>query len=107
MLFRSQRFDYLNSLCSLSDEPIVVVGGGTKNTLWNQLRADALGRPLHIIEQAEATVIGAAMFAFYGVKHFGSLYDAQQTMKPTLRLVEPISASSKHKKNEIKEPNHA
>ena len=103
----SQRFDYLNSLCSLSDEPIVVVGGGTKNTLWNQLRADALGRPLHIIEQAEATVIGAAMFAFYGVKHFGSLYDAQQTMKPTLRLVEPISASSKHKKNEIKEPNHA
>lgn len=84
-----QRFLYLNQLCQLSDEPIVVVGGGTKNPLWNQLRANALQRPLHIVEQAEATVIGAAMFAFYGVGFYRSVDESQHNMRPKLRVIYP------------------
>lgn len=86
-----QRFDYLNQLCQLNDGPVVIVGGGTKNHLWNQLRADALQRPLHIVEQAEATVIGAAMFAFAGVGYYPSVRSAQDTMKPNLRVVQPTT----------------
>nr|WP_319534291.1 L-fuculokinase [uncultured Vibrio sp.] len=88
-----QRFLYLNQLCQLSDDPIVVVGGGTKNQLWNQLRANALQRPLHIVEQAEATVIGAAMFAFYGVGVYRSVDESQQYMRPQLRTVYPQATS--------------
>lgn len=85
------RFQYLNQLCQLNDGPIVVVGGGTKNQLWNQLRANVLQRPLYIVEQTEATVIGAAMFAFYGAGYYSSINESQQSMKPSLRVVNPQS----------------
>lgn len=89
-----QRFDYLSQLCQFSDGPVVVVGGGTKNALWNQLRADALQRPLHIVEQAEATVIGAAMFAFAGAGFYADINSAQAQMKPNLHVVNPSSHRS-------------
>lgn len=92
-----QRFDYLNQLCQLNDGPVVVVGGGTKNPLWNQLRADVLQRPLHIVEQTEATVIGAAMFGFYGAGYYPSIQVAQQNMKPSLRVVLPLSMTESEK----------
>ena len=92
------RFDYLNELCLLNDGPVVVVGGGTKNELWNQLRANALQRPLHIVEQAEATVIGAAMFAFYGTGYYPSIQIAQHNMKPQLRVVNPAVIATTNKK---------
>ncbi|MUT56067.1 L-fuculokinase [Vibrio parahaemolyticus] len=101
----AQRFSYLNQLCQLNDGPVVVVGGGTKNPLWNQLRANALQRPLHIVEQAEATVIGAAMYAFYGAGHYRSINESQQSMKPKLRVVSPQTASTTNLVNQ--EHNHA
>ncbi|AWG86197.1 L-fuculose kinase [Vibrio parahaemolyticus] len=82
-----------------------MVGGGTKNPLWNQLRANALQRPLHIVEQAEATVIGAAMYAFYGAGHYRSINESQQNMKPKLRVVSPQTASTTNPVNQ--EPSHA
>lgn len=45
-------------------EKIVCVGGGSKNTFWNQLRADILGVPVITIDQKETTVLGASFFAF-------------------------------------------
>ena len=43
-------------------ESILCVGGGSKNKLWNQLRADYTGVPLNIIDQKETTVLGASLF---------------------------------------------
>ncbi|EMB49201.1 L-fuculokinase [Vibrio mimicus] len=99
-----QHFNYLNQLCQLNDGPIVVVGGGTKNALWNQLRANALQRPLHIVEQAEATVTGAAMFAFFGAGYYSSIQDAQRNMKPPLRVVNPNLVNCRY---DEKETSHA
>ncbi|ENM5728593.1 L-fuculokinase [Vibrio mimicus] len=99
-----QHFIYLNQLCQLNDGPVVVVGGGTKNALWNQLRANALQRPLHIVEQAEATVTGAAMFAFFGAGYYSSIQDAQRNMKPPLRVVNPNLVNCRY---DEKETSHA
>ena len=43
-------------------ESILCVGGGSKNRLWNQLRADYSGVPLKTIDQKETTVLGASLF---------------------------------------------
>ena len=43
-------------------ESIICVGGGSKNRLWNQLRANCTGVPLKIIDQKETTVLGASLF---------------------------------------------
>jgi len=47
-------------------EKIICVGGGSKNKLWNQLRADVCNLPVHLIDQKETTVLGAALFVFAG-----------------------------------------
>lgn len=43
-------------------ESILCVGGGSKNRLWNQLRADVTRLPLKVIDQKETTVLGASLF---------------------------------------------
>jgi L-fuculokinase len=42
---------------------ILCVGGGSRNRLWNKLRAQYTGVPLNIIDQKETTVLGASLFA--------------------------------------------
>jgi L-fuculokinase len=66
-----------------------VVGGGSKNDLWNQLRADLTGLPIMTIDQKEATVVGAAMFAFIGAGEFGTLHQAQAAMTGGVTTIEP------------------
>ncbi|PSW20802.1 L-fuculokinase [Photobacterium sanctipauli] len=87
-----QKFEYLTSVCELSDAPVVLVGGGAKNPLWTQLKANAINRPIQVVSQAEATVIGAAMFGFYGAGHYRTLNQAQAAMKPDYDVVFPSSA---------------
>jgi len=57
----------LEHTCSFSAPQLICVGGGSRNDVWNQIRADILGIPVQTIDQIETTVVGAAMFAFYGV----------------------------------------
>ncbi|NGN68079.1 carbohydrate kinase [Streptomyces sp. A7024] len=55
-------FDYLDHLGAPVDGPLTLTGGGARNAYWNQLRADVLGRPVSLPEQAEAAV-GMAVLA--------------------------------------------
>lgn len=48
-------------------DSIIVVGGGSTNKLWNQLREKELGIPVKPIDQKETTVLGAAMVAIRGL----------------------------------------
>ena len=45
---------------------LTLVGGGTRNSFWTQLKADALGIPIKTVDEPETTVLGAAMFALKG-----------------------------------------
>ncbi|MGF1735495.1 L-fuculokinase [Photobacterium satsumensis] len=84
-----QSVERLTGSCQLKQDNLMVVGGGARNRLWNQIRADVLGRPIQVVEQPESTVIGAAMYAFAGVGEFDSPYAAQQAMKPSFKTVLP------------------
>jgi len=57
---------------------IRVVGGGSKNTLWNQIRADVTGLPVAASLQKEATALGAAITALVGIDHYGSIEEARR-----------------------------
>lgn len=50
-----------------------MVGGGSKNKLWNQIRADVLGCPIDVIDIAESTVLGAAIFTLTGAGVFANV----------------------------------
>ncbi|MEU2062397.1 FGGY family carbohydrate kinase [Streptomyces sp. NPDC013455] len=55
-------FDYLDHLGAPVGGPLTFTGGGARNRYWSQLRADVLGRPVGIPEQAESAV-GMAVLA--------------------------------------------
>ncbi|MEU5775972.1 FGGY-family carbohydrate kinase, partial [Streptomyces venezuelae] len=55
-------FDYLDLIGAPVDGPLTLTGGGARNRYWSGLRADVLGRPVRVPEQAEGAV-GMAVLA--------------------------------------------
>lgn len=55
-------FDYLDLLGAPTGGDLLLTGGGAKSRAWCQLRADILGRPVKIPENAEAA-LGMAVLA--------------------------------------------
>jgi len=70
----------LSLAAGLKPKAVRVVGGGSKNRLWNRIRADVTGLPVRTIEQKEATALGAAMCAFVGTGYFTSIAAARRAI---------------------------
>lgn len=85
--------DLLQEISNFNAESLICVGGGSKNALWNQIRADVLNRPIDVVDFPESTVLGAAMFTFAGAGVFENPNAAQQAMKPNVKRVEPSENS--------------
>ncbi|HSV77503.1 MAG TPA: L-fuculokinase [Bacteroidales bacterium] len=90
----SQSLDYLKELGSFEARSVIVVGGGGRNRLWNQLRANALGIPLRIVKESECTVIGAAMFSQAAVGIHPTIHEAINALKPEYETIYPDNQSS-------------
>jgi len=70
-------------------ESILCVGGGSKNRLWNQLRADFTGVPLKIIDQKETTVLGASLFVQAACGNASSPEEARSAIDYHTEIIEP------------------
>lgn len=75
-------------------EQLICVGGGAKNKLWNQIRADVCNLPVQIIDQKETTVLGAALFVFAGSGVFNSVEDARNNIDYQLDIIYPSAKNS-------------
>jgi L-fuculokinase len=79
----------LERLCGFTAERLVLVGGGSKNPLWNQIKADALRLPVQAITENEITVLGAALYGFYGLGHYATPEAASAAVQREYRIYEP------------------
>lgn len=79
----------LENFCSLEFSHLTCVGGGTKNLLLNQLRADLTSRSIHIVDESECTAVGSSMFGFTYKNIYPDLQDAQNEMKPSVMVIQP------------------
>jgi xylulokinase len=70
------------------------VGGGARSDAALQIKADAIGRPLHRPAVTEAASLGAAILAAVGGGLFASLPEALETMVPPARTIEPDARKS-------------
>jgi L-fuculokinase len=70
-------------------ERIICVGGGSKNRLWNQLRADVCNKPIQLIDQKETTVLGASMFVFAGGGLYKSAKEASEKIAYHPEIIYP------------------
>lgn len=68
-----------------------VVGGESKNVLWNQIRTDVTNLPILVSRFSEVTVLGVALVAFVRVGVFKSAEDALKSLDWGLKRSIPAS----------------
>ena len=78
----------------LKDERIFWGGGGAKSTLWLQIHADILKKPVHLARESEACALGAAMAAAVAAGIYTDFDDAARAMVAIERVVEPDPANA-------------
>jgi len=81
----------LETLAGLEPKELIMVGGGTQNALWNQLKATALQRTLLVLEEPETTVLGAACGVLKGLGLYSSLEEARKAFSPRYKVWEARS----------------
>jgi sugar (pentulose or hexulose) kinase len=75
--------------CGLEIRSILSVGGGTRNELWNQIKADVTRLPLELSEEPEAGLKGAALLAAAGVGMVDTLTETALARRSVTRTIEP------------------
>ena len=83
------RLHRLEAIGGFKASSLILVGGATRNRLWTQLRADALGIPVRVSTEAETTVLGAAMFGFAGAGIYATPEAARSAFGLTHETVSP------------------
>lgn len=64
--------------------------------MWNQIKANVLNLPIKVLDDAETTVAGAAMFGWYGVGEFASPQQAREQVRYQYRYFHPQSPYPSH-----------
>lgn len=72
-----QNLQILEQIGHFTASELLLVGGGSRNAFWNQIKANTLNIPIKVLEDAETTVSGAAMYAWYGIGEFVSPVQAR------------------------------
>lgn len=83
--------DYLDHLGAPQHGPLTFTGGGSRSAYWNQLRADILGRSVHIPRHSEPA-LGMAVLAAYGAGAAPTLADAAGRMVGLSHVLRPDPA---------------
>jgi L-fuculokinase len=70
-------------------DSILCVGGGSKNRLWNQLRANYSGVPVKVTDRKETTVLGASLFVQSACGNAASPEEARSAIDFNTTIIEP------------------
>jgi sugar (pentulose or hexulose) kinase len=73
-------------------ERVVATSGGAKSRLWNQIKADVVGRPFVELEVVDAGSVGAAILGAVAIGHY-TIDEALDRMVRPAAVVEPEAAN--------------
>ncbi len=77
--------------CPISE--LRVSGGQAKNQLWNQMKADIIGKPVLVGQVADAEIMGNACAGLVGMGHFAGLVEAAEALYTVSARFEPDGPS--------------
>jgi xylulokinase len=72
---------------------IILVGGGSKGTLWRQIQADIFGRPVSRLQVSDAAPFGAALLAGIGAEIY---QDCKEAVKAAVRTADELAPIPKN-----------
>ncbi|MEX9251867.1 L-fuculokinase [Pseudenterobacter timonensis] len=79
----------LEEIAQFSARELLLVGGGSRNALWNQMKADALGISVKVLDEAETTVLGASLYGWWGAGEAQSAEAARERVSYRYRYFYP------------------
>lgn len=79
------------------------VGGGTRNSLWNQIKADVIQAPLYLSPEPEAGLKGAALLGAAGAGALDDLREAALARRVVDQTIQPHPEDSKAYADVLKE----
>ncbi len=102
--YSRQGIDMLKKAGNFESDNMICVGGGAKNKLWNQIRANVLDMQLTVTDRTETTVIGAAMYAMAGIGIYNDVEEAANNMPNNTITYQPNEDKDKYQQlyNEFK-----
>ena len=89
-----KNLDYLEKLNIYTDK-LISLGGGAKSNVWNQIKADVIGKDLVIVNQNEPTSLGAAILAAVKLGLYKDLNSAVDSSVKIRKVFNPISSHNK------------
>jgi L-fuculokinase len=81
--------DALEKAGGFKTDSILCVGGGSRNRLWNQLRANYSGVPVKVTDRKETTVLGASLFVQSACGNAASPEEARSVIDYKTTIIEP------------------
>jgi xylulokinase len=73
---------------------IRLIGGGARSDIWVQIKADVLGRPLHVLDMSEGVALGAALLGGLAAGVYPDEAAAIARLRHVERVVTPDPARS-------------
>jgi xylulokinase len=70
-------------------EHVIALGGGSRSSLWCQIVADVMQRPVSVAKETESTCLGAGMLAAAACGMHGSIKEAAGAMSGTIARFDP------------------
>jgi len=70
-------------------ETIKAAGGGARSDFWLQLKADITGRVIEASQQTEASALGAAILAGYGLGSYSTLEEGMKSVESPTQTFHP------------------
>ena len=83
------RLEKLEKVGGFKATELLLVGGGARNKIWTQMRADILGLPILVSTVSESTVLGAAMYAMAGAGIYATPEAARDAIGITYETTQP------------------
>ena len=69
---------------------MVSVGGGAKNELWNEIKANVLNLPVSVASEPEASIKGCALLAAKGIGLIADMEAEALKRRRVNHIVDPI-----------------
>jgi xylulokinase len=70
-------------------DTVNLVGGGSKNNLWNQMHADILNKPINTIYTTDAALVGVAMCSAVAIGEYKNIKEASNKFVKIKETIEP------------------
>ena len=88
-LLAKGHMDLVEEATGNKPKEIIFAGGASKSELWSQILADVMGLPVKVPVVKEATALGAAILAGYGVGIYKSIPEAAERVVRIEKTFEP------------------